>query len=303
MTEQAGVSHSTYAVSNLLTNAAADHMSLASQKEHDKDVWAKYIHTKENISGLDIANTGANYDAQYNGIVIGTDLYRKGKATVGAAFTYVDGNINGSNAVASTRNEANYYGASLYGSIQNKDSAIIGDITYLHGSHDISQYNSGYKFTGDAKSDAFGFGVRAEKSFQAGAGKLVPYAGLRYMHLGTGNYTNSIGMSYDTDNMNLWMLPIGVKYSADIKSGSCTFRPVAELGYVWNMGDRSGTQKVGWNGASDSFGYDVADRGSWFGRLAFEVEQNNLTYSLGFEYQKGSSVKSNRWVASLNWSF
>ncbi len=303
MTEQAGVSHTTYAVSNLLTDAVADHVSLASGKDHDKDVWAKYVHTKENISNLGAANIGATYDAQYNGIIIGSDIYKNGKSTVGAALTYVDGSINGRTMVASTRNEASYYGASIYGSIQNEDSAVIGDITYLHGSHDISQYNSTYKLTGDAKSDAFGFGVRAEKSFKSGVGKFVPYAGLRYMHLGTGNYTNSIGMTYDTDDANLWMLPVGVKYSADIKSGSCIFRPVAELGYVWNMGDRSGTQTAVWSGAKNSFGYDVADRGSWFGHLGFEVEKDNLTYSLGFEYQKGSSVKSNRWVASLNWSF
>ena len=303
MSEQAGVSHSTYAVSNLLTDAVADHVSLASEKDHDKDVWAKYVHTKENISDLGTANIGSTYDAQYNGLIIGTDLYKKGKGTIGAALTYVDGSINGNTMAASTRNESKYYGASIYGSIQNEDSAVIGDITYLHGSHDISQYNSGYKLTGDTKSDAFGFGVRAEKSFKAGAGKLVPYAGLRYMHLGTGNYTNSIGMTYDADDANLWMLPVGVKYSADIKSGSCIFRPVAEVGYVWNMGDRSATQTVAWGGASNSFGYDVADKGSWFGRLGFEVEKDNLTYSLGFEYQKGSSVKSSRWVASLNWSF
>ncbi len=303
MNELAGVSHSTYAVSNLLTDAAADHMSLASEKTHDKDVWAKFIHTKEKASNLDVANLGASYDSQYNGFVIGTDFYKKGKGTVGAALTYVDGSINGSNAVSSTRNKAKYYGATIYGSIQNGDSAVIGDITYLHGSHDISQNNSTYKITGDAKSDAFGFGVRAEKSFKAGAGKLVPYAGIRYMHLGTGKYTNSLGMSYDADDVNLWMLPVGVKYSANIKSGNTTFRPVAELGYVWNMGGRRGTQTVDYGFGRNSFSYNVADRGSWLGRLAFEVEQKNVTYSLGFEYQKGSSVKSNRWMAGLNIKF
>ncbi len=303
MNELAGVSHSTYAVSNLLTDAAADHMSLASEKTHDKDVWAKFIHTKEKASNLDVANLGASYDSQYNGFVIGTDFYKKGKGTVGAALTYVDGSINGSNAVSSTRNKAKYYGATIYGSIQNGDSAVIGDITYLHGSHDISQNNSTYKITGDAKSDAFGFGVRAEKSFKAGAGKLVPYAGIRYMHLGTGKYTNSLGMSYDADDVNLWMLPVGVKYSANIKSGNTTFRPVAELGYVWNMGGRRGNQTVAYEGGHNSFSYNVADRGSWLGRLAFEVEQKNITYSLGFEYQKGSSVKSNRWMAGLNIKF
>lgn len=303
MGELAGVEHSTYAVSSLLTDAVAGHMSLASDKQHDSDIWAKYIHTKENIDGLPLANFGAKYDAQYNGIVVGADLYKKGKAAIGAALTYADGNINGHSLAARTKNEATYYGASIYGGIQSGDSAIIGDISYLHGKHDITQYNSGKTLTADAKSDAFSIGVRAEKSVKAGVGKFVPYAGLRYMHLGTGNYTNSIGMSYDGDDMNLWLLPVGVKYSAEVKTGSWTLRPVAELGYVWNMGDREATQTVSLNGASDGFGYDVTDSGSYIGRFGVEAQKANVTYGLGYEYQKGDSVKANRWTAHLNWSF
>lgn len=303
MSELAGVEHGTYAASNLLTDAVADHMSLANAKDHDSDIWAKYIHTKENIDGLSIANFSADYDAQYNGIVVGADLYKNGKATVGAALTYVDGNINGNTLAARTKNDATYYGASIYGGIQNDDSAVIGDISYLHGKNDITQYNSGTNLTADAKSDALSIGVRAEKSVKAGVGKFVPYAGIRYMHLGTGNYTNSIGMSYDADDMNLWLLPVGVKYSADVKAGAWTIRPIAEVGYVWNMGDRDSTQTVSLNGAGDGFGYDVTDSGSYIGRFMIEAEKANVTYGLGYEYQKGDSVKANRWMANLNWSF
>ena len=64
--------------------------------------------------GLSIVNFGADYDAQYNGIVVGADFYKNGKATVGAALTYVDGNINGNTLAARTKNDATYYGASIY---------------------------------------------------------------------------------------------------------------------------------------------------------------------------------------------
>lgn len=303
MGELAGVEHGTYAASNLLTDAVTDHMYLANDKDHDSDIWAKYIHTKEDIDGLSVANFGADYDAQYNGIVVGADLYKNGKATVGAALSYVDGSVKGNTLAARTENDATYYGASIYGGIQNEDSAVVGDISYLHGKNDITQYNSGATLTADAKSDAFSIGVRAEKSVKAGVGKFVPYAGIRYMHLGACNYTNSIGMAYDGDDMNLWLLPVGVKYSADVKAGGWTIRPIAEVGYVWNMGDRDATQTVSLNGASDGFGYDVTDSRSYIGRFMVEAEKANVTYGLGYEYQKGDSVKANRWMANLNWSF
>lgn len=303
LSELAGVEHGTYAASNLFTDAISEHMSLTNEKDHDSDIWAKYIHSKENVDGLAVAGADSKYDVNYNGIVVGADLYKNGKATIGAALSYVDGSVKGNTLAARTENDATYYGASIYGGIQNEDSAVVGDISYLHGKNDITQYNSGATLTADAKSDAFSIGVRAEKSVKAGVGKFVPYAGIRYMHLGAGNYTNSIGMAYDGDDMNLWLLPVGVKYSADVKAGGWTIRPIAEVGYVWNMGDRDATQTVSLNGASDGFGYDVTDSGSYIGRFMVEAEKANVTYGLGYEYQKGDSVKANRWMANLNWSF
>ena len=303
LSELAGVEHGTYAASNLFTDAISEHMSLTNEKDHDSDIWAKYIHSKENVDGLAVAGADSKYDVNYNGIVVGADLYKNGKATIGAALSYVDGSVKGNTLAARTENDATYYGASIYGGIQNEDSSVIGDISYLHGKNDITQRNSGTALTADAKSDAFSIGVRAEKTLKAGVGKFVPYAGIRYMHLGTGNYNNSIGMSYDGDDMNLWLLPVGVKYSADVKAGGWTIRPIAEVGYVWNMGDRDATQTVSLNGASNGFGYDVADNGSYIGRFVVEAEKANVTYGLGYEYQKGDSVKANKWMANVNWSF
>ena len=303
LSELAGVEHGTYAASNLFTDAISEHMSLTNEKDHDSNIWAKYIHSKENIDGLAVVGADSKYDVNYNGIVVGADLYKNGKATIGAALSYVDGSVKGNTLAARTENDATYYGVSIYGGIQNEDSAVICDISYLHGKNDITQRNSGTTLTADAKSDAFSIGVRAEKSLKAGVGKFVPYAGIRYMHLGTGNYNNSIGMSYDGDDMNLWLLPVGVKYSADVKAGSWTIRPIAEVGYVWNMGDRDATQTVSLNGASNGFGYDVADNGSYIGCFVVEAEKANVTYGLGYEYQKGDSVKANKWMANVNWSF
>lgn len=303
LSELAGVEHGTYAASNLFADAISEHMSLTNEKEHDSDIWAKYIHSKENVDGLAVAGADSKYDVNYNGIVVGADLYKNGKATIGVALCYVDGSVKGNTLAARTENDATYYGASIYGGIQNEDSAVIGDISYLHGKNDITQRNSGTALTADVKSDAFSIGVRAEKSLKAGVGKFIPYAGIRYMYLGTGNYNNSIGMSYDGDDMNLWLLPVGVKYSADVKAGSWTIRPIAEIGYVWNIGDRDATQTVSLNGASNGFGYDVADNGSYIGRFVVEAEKANVTYGLGYEYQKGDSVKANKWMANVNWSF
>ena len=303
MGELAGVNHGTYSMSNAMTDAVAHHLSLATHGEQDKDIWAHYIHNKEDIDGMDFGGVDGSYEAQYNGIVVGSDLYKNGKTTAGIALSYADGNINGSNIASSTKNDAEYYGASLYGRIDNGDSAILGDISYMHSDNDITQNNSGHEITVSADADAFSIGIRAEQAYKAGAGKFVPYAGIRYMHLGAGDYSNSLGMEYNADDQNLWLLPVGVTYSAEVQSGDWTVKPIAEVGYVWTMGDRDTDQTVSLNGASDTFGFETADSGSFIGRLGIEAEKADVTYGLSYEYQKGDTVKANKWMANLTWSF
>lgn len=303
MGELAGVNHGTYSMSNAMTDAVAHHLSLATHGEQDKDIWAHYIHNKEDIDGMDFSGIDGSYEAQYNGIVVGSDLYKNGKTTAGIALSYADGNINGSNIASSTKNDAEYYGASLYGRIDNGDSAILGDISYMHSDNDITQNNSGHEITASADADAFSIGIRAEQAYKAGAGKFVPYAGIRYMHLGAGDYSNSLGMEYNADDQNLWLLPVGVTYSAEVQSGDWTVKPIAEVGYVWTMGDRDTDQTVNLNGASDTFGFETADSGSFIGRLGIEAEKADVTYGLSYEYQKGDTVKANKWMANLTWSF
>lgn len=303
MGELAGVNHGTYSMSNQMTDAVADHLSIATHGEQDNDIWAHYIHNKEDIDGMNLGGIDGNYEAQYNGIVVGSDLYKNGKTTAGIALSYADGNINGSNSASSTKNEAEYYGASLYGHIDNGDSAILGDISYMHSDNDITQTNMGQEITASADADAFSIGIRAEQAYEAGAGKFVPYAGIRYMHLGAGDYSNSLGMEYNADDQNLWLLPVGVTYSAEVQSGDWTVKPIAEVGYVWTMGDRDTDQTVSLNGAADTFGFETADSGSFIGRLGIEAEKADVTYGLSYEYQKGDTVKANKWMANLTFSF
>ena len=46
----------------------------------------------------------------------------------------------------------------------NRDRmTYLGDISYLHGSNDLKQHNSGSTITGSTDSDAYSIGVRAER--------------------------------------------------------------------------------------------------------------------------------------------
>lgn len=299
-----GVNHAAYSASNLMTDSVTDHLSLASHEYNGSDIWAKYIHSKEDIDGMKLGGLDADYDASFDGITVGGDFYNKGKGTVGAAFSYAKGDIDGYTLSSRTKNDADYYGLSLYGRIDNGDSALLGDISYMHGSNDVKQYNSDTEITASPDSDAFSIGVRAEKLFKAGEnGKVVPYAGLRYMHLGTGDYTNSLGMSYDASDQNLWLIPVGVKFTTEIKHNDWTISPYAEAGYVWTAGDRETDQSVSLNGGINAFSFETADKSSFIGKLGVQAESDAMLYGLGYEYQNGDTVSADKWMANITFKF
>lgn len=304
LTELGGVQHSLYAANNLFNSAVVNHLADRHQTSQDKDIWAHYLHSKESVDGLNIAGLGsANYDVQYNGVIVGADLYQKHHTTAGLAFTYLDGDISGSSGAAYTKNDAEYYGLSLYGKHQRGNTSYLGDISWLHGKNDLTQYNSTQKITGSVDSNAFSIGLRAEQNYKAGIGTLTPYVGLRYAHLDFGSYTDNLGIHHNADNANLWLVPVGLRYSQISQHGSWTLKPSVELGYLWTAGDRNGLDRLNLNGSMNTFGYDLADTGSFYGRVGLEAQKGSLTYNLGYQYQKGSSSHSNALMAGVSYKF
>lgn len=302
MGELASVNHGTYSMSNVMTDAVADHVK--DDKNTGDNIWARYIHNKEDINGISLGGMKADYDVTFNGIIVGSDFAKTEKSTTGVSFAYAEGDIKGNTLASRTENDADYYGLSVYHQIKNNDgSSVLGDISYMHSSNDVTQYNSGETITASPDADAFSIGVRAQKDVKVGKGTLSPYAGIRYMHLGTGDYTNSLGMNYDVEDQNLWLLPVGVSYSTEIKYNDWTVKPMAEVGYMWTMGDRQTDQTVSLYGAADSFGFDVADSSSFFGKLGVTAENDKIAYGIAYQYQKGDTVDANQWIANVEFKF
>lgn len=293
-----GIGHSTYAVTGLFTDALTDR-----ENTPEKDLWAKGFHSKENIDGLGFEGGGLSLDTQYNGTVVGMDLYRKANTTAGVAIAYADGNSSSSDGVAYTRNDATYLGASLYGLKDLGGYRLAADLSYVGGSHDIIQYNADKVITAKPDTEAWTLGVKAMKDYDLGEGILTPYAGLRYLRLTTDSYTSSAGLSYDKENQNLFILPIGVDYSLHLNRGSWDVKPYAGLSYIWTMGDRNADQTVSFGTASDVFSYDVADAGSFLGKVGVTASKGVCTFGVGYAYQTGSSADSSTWMLQASYAF
>lgn len=293
--EMAGVTHGTYGFAQDFSGMIADH------KGEGSGIWANYLRQDKKVDGFQVAGRKAKYDVKYNGFLIGSDLISDENSRTGIAFAYADGSHTEKDGVTG-KNDTKYYGGDVYhhftaGGIQYK-----ADIGFIKSDNDLEQTQLGTTIKGSVDGNAFFAGIRAEKEIALGASSLTPYAGLRYYRIRTGDFTDSLGMKHETENANLWNLPVGVEFCHEVKNGNWSLTPVAEIGYNFAMGDKDTKETVSLGNAADTFSFDIGES-AFLARLGVEAENSTWTLGGGYRYQKGSDTQSNQWYIQAGYRF
>lgn len=293
--EMTGVTHGTYGFAQDFSGMIADH------KGEGSGIWANYLRQDKKVDGFQVAGRKAKYDVKYNGFLIGSDLISDENSRTGIAFAYADGSHTEKDGVTG-KNDTKYYGGDVYhhftaGGIQYK-----ADIGFIKSDNDLEQPQMGTIIKGSVDGNAFFAGIRAEKEIALGASSLTPYAGLRYYRIHTGDFTDSLGMKHETENANLWNLPVGVEFRHEVKNGNWSLTPVAEIGYNFAMGDKDTKETVSLGDAADTFAFDIGES-AFLARLGVEAENSTWTLGGGYRYQKGSDTQSNQWYIQAGYRF
>lgn len=293
--EMAGVTHGTYGFAQDFSGMIASH------KGEGSGIWANYLRQDKKVDGFQVAGRKAKYDVKYNGFLIGSDLISDENSRTGIAFAYADGSHTEKDGVTG-KNDTKYYGGDVYhhftaGGIQYK-----ADIGFIKSENDLEQTQLGTIIKGSVDGNAFFAGIRAEKEVALGTSSLTPYAGLRYYRIHTGDFTDSLGMKHETENANLWNLPVGVEFRHEVKNGSWSLTPVAEIGYNFAMGDKDTKETVSLGNAADTFSFDIGES-AFLARLGVEAENSTWTLGGGYRYQKGSDTQSNQWYIQAGYRF
>lgn len=293
--EMAGVTHGTYGFAQDFSGMIANH------KGEGSGIWANYLRQDKKVDGFQVAGRKAKYDVKYNGFLIGSDLISDETSRTGIAFAYADGSHTEKDGVTG-KNDTKYYGGDIYhhftaGGIQYK-----ADIGFIKSDNDLEQTQLGTTIKGSVDGNAFFAGIRAEKEIALGASSLTPYAGLRYYRIHTGDFTDSLGMKHETENANLWNLPVGVEFRHEVKNGNWSLTPVVEIGYNFAMGDKDTKETVSLGDAADTFAFDIGES-AFLARLGVEAENSTWTLGGGYRYQKGSDTQSNQWYIQAGYRF
>lgn len=293
--EMAGVTHGTYGFAQDFSGMIANH------KGEGSGIWANYLRQDKKVDGFQVAGRKAKYDVKYNGFLIGSDLISDENSRTGIAFAYADGSHTEKDGVTG-KNDTKYYGGDLYHHFTADGIQYKADIGFIKSDNDLEQTQLGRTIKGSVDGNAFFAGIRAEKEIALGASSLTPYAGLRYYCIHTGDFTDSLGMKHETENANLWNLPVGVEFRHEVKNGNWSLTPVAEIGYNFAMGDKDTKETVSLGNAADTFAFDIGES-AFLARLGVEAENSTWILGGGYRYQKGSDTQSNQWYIQAGYRF
>lgn len=294
MTGLAGAGYGTYRFTTAFTDAAANH--------EEGDLWASYLHDKSSVDGLSVGSLSADYDLTFDGAIVGSDFYRKGNTTIGAAFAYADGDISTKSGV-STENDVDYYGGMIYGSVKGAAGMTYrAEIGYNRSSNDITQTNTGTVITGSVDADAFHVGVSAEKEILSSTGTWTPFVGLQYIDLSMDDYSDSLGFRHEGDSAGIWNMPLGVNYKYEMERGGWTYAPAVTVGYRFTFGDDSLNETLRYNGTGSTFGTEIAED-SFFTRIGLTAKKDNLGFGVHYGYERGSNTEANQWGIDCSFYF
>ncbi len=258
-------------------------------------VWAQVIATYNKSDEL--FSDASGYKADLYGGVLGTDVRLGNGTLIGGALTVGTGDIESRGAVIGTKNDATFYGLSVYAQHDIGLMSLKGDVTYLRTENDIAGTFEGVNMGGSMDSDAVSLGVRAEfAAYSSDTFEVKPHIGLRYTSYSFDDYNGT-----EIDDVNALEAPIGVAFSGKVQAkGGWMVVPELDLSVVPQLGDKEASV-VNAGAAVDQ---RVLEGAVFNAKIGLGMQKDNFTFGANFQHGAGGfSRNNNAFQAFARWTF
>lgn len=258
-------------------------------------VWAQVIATYNKSDEL--FSDASGYKADLYGGVLGTDMRLGNGTLIGGALTVGTGDIESRGAVIGTKNDATFYGLSVYAQHDIGLMSLKGDVTYLRTENDIAGTFEGVNMGGSMDSDAVSLGVRAEfAAYSSDTFEVKPHIGLRYTNYSFDDYNGT-----EIDDVNALEAPIGVAFSGKVQAkGGWMVVPELDLSVVPQLGDKEASV-VNAGAAVDQ---RVLEGAVFNAKIGLGMQKDNFTFGANFQHGAGGfSRNNNAFQAFARWTF
>lgn len=253
-----------FAAFDAVSRVAADIESGASADRHG--LWVKL---QANDGRFGVVERGGTFDVDAEGAVVGAEAALADGVKLGAALSYLDGEIEASGL----KNNWTSWGLHLYGAYRADAFALKGSAGWLTATTEAEK---------DLDADVWHAGLRAEYGVPAGGMTVTPFLGARVM---SGSFDG-------LDSQTAFSVPLGAKLSGTIEAAGWTLTPALEAAYVRSIGDTE-TEDIRFlpkDAVRGSVGLK-AEKGMWTGELAYagatgsnDYRSNSLHVKIGLRF-------------------
>lgn len=268
----------------------------AIDSDHADHVFSLWITPSyRNLQRFSLQAYNLDYDLSGNigGIVLGADSTFSGgmrlgiDASIGGGYSRSGGNL------ARTTNRMGYAGLGAYAGWQNHNLGLSTGIQYTRAWHSLKQEFPACLDmrdpTAELTSGAISAGAEAKHALSWDRWQLVPYAGVRYSHIQTDNYSVYSGgamLDGQTIRQNIWTFPFGLKLAASLDTGGdWQIRPALDFRVTPAAGDVYATTDLHFTGVPGEGSIKTQTMDYWqFGGGA-SLKAETRTFSLGLDYQ------------------
>lgn len=300
----AGVPTITNNITNKFASLIADHSNLLfdtapafGNEPGQFGLWLTPFYQYSDVDGMDTSGGFDNgYEINFGGAALGMDYNINESFRLGLAFQVGGGDSESQGDFYKTESDFDFWGLSLYGTYTNGAFGLTGDIGYSEVDNDLEQdipgvLGFGGKLKSQVDSDAFTVGLTGQYRIMASDNfAITPHLGMRYTKISIDDaHVKGSGhrlFTVDTEDQNLFQIPVGVKFSADIVTGGgWTVTPSADIGALFTMGDTdiNSKNRIAGTAYRGTINSDVVDSAAFQGALGIKAKADN-GISLGLDY-------------------
>lgn len=233
---------------------------------------------------------------------------------VGAASSFNRGSQDSTGDLSKTKNKYNSYGIHAYGAYSPSSNLnVVGTLTYLRSSSDITQYINAAGFENadaDVKTNLLAAGIRVETTLKARSSSVVPHAGIPYVYAKSEKYDTKVdgkkSWSNKTKANHATQFPIGVALCGDIATGNgWNICPQADLTFIPQAGSTNQrTTLTDVNGISDRISGEFAGNFGTNVNLGVQADKGGAALGFLYGFTGGSKGKADHTLRlEAHWRF
>ena len=238
------------------------------------------------------------FDGYTRGIAVGMDGTINKVWTIGAGYSYAHSDITGS--ARDTEIDSNT--VFLYGQYKPAEWYVNAVLNYTMSDFSEEGTVMGTPVTGDYDVDSYGATVTTGYDFASG---ITPELGLRYMHVDSEAYTNSLGVKTSSKDTDFLTGILGAKYAFNVVADKyTTFVPQLNAGLRYDILSDKNVSTVAMPGLTSYTlnGERLSRFGGEFG-IGLGIKHRSMEFSVNYDIDVRKDYTSQTGMLKFRYNF